>query len=196
MIWSVTGKPVACGWTADEHRPVEIVTPRLLLRDFSDADHASLHLSASDPEVTRYMDWGPNTVEDTAAFLAWARANAAGRPRALFNLAVVERGDGGLLGSVSLRVISPDHQRAEMGYMLARSRWGCGYGTEAARAVLGFALDKLRLHKVTATCDPENVGSARVLSKIGMHREGYLRDHLLIRGQWRDRLLFAAVADE
>lgn len=175
---------------------MELVTPRLLLRELSDADHDGVHLPASDPEVTRYMNWGPNTPEETATFLAEAQRNAARVPRTHFNLAVVERAGGGLIGTVGLRVTVPEHHRAELRYMLARPRWGHGYGSEAAGAVLGFALDGLRLHKVAATCDPENVASARVLAKIGMRREGYLRQHLLIRGQWRDRLLFAAVAGD
>jgi RimJ/RimL family protein N-acetyltransferase len=60
--------------------------------------------------------------------------------------------------------------------------------------VLAFGLNAGGLHRVTATCDPENAGSIRVLEKIGMHREGHLHDHYLIRGEWRDRLLYAAIA--
>jgi RimJ/RimL family protein N-acetyltransferase len=59
--------------------------------------------------------------------------------------------------------------------------------------MLRFGFDELGLHKISATCDPDNRGSARVLEKIGMRREGVLRDHFLIRGQWRDRLLWAVV---
>jgi len=59
---------------------------------------------------------------------------------------------------------------------------------------LDFGLSGGGLHRITATCDPENVGSARVLEKIGMVREGHLRDYFLIRGAWRDRLLYAALA--
>jgi [ribosomal protein S5]-alanine N-acetyltransferase len=83
-----------------------------------------------------------------------------------------------------------------MGFVLARSRWRNGYATEAAAALLRFGFQNLALHKVSATCDPANGGSARVLAKIGMRPEGHLHDHLHIRGQWRDRLLFAAVSAE
>jgi RimJ/RimL family protein N-acetyltransferase len=78
--------------------------------------------------------------------------------------------------------------------VLARSRWGHGFATESATAVLQLAFEGLALYKVTATYDPDNVASARVLTKIGMRREGHLHDHLLVRGRWRDRSLFAAVA--
>ncbi|MBO0871137.1 MAG: GNAT family N-acetyltransferase [Micromonosporaceae bacterium] len=209
MISSVTGEPVhphangaidqrgysvAVRRDTDEHLLVEFVTARLLLRELTDADHASVHGPATDPEVTRYTDWGPNTPQATAAFLAEAQRTAARRPRTHFTLAVVERRDGGLIGTVGLGVTSPEQHRGQMGYWVARPHWGCGYATAAARSVLDFAFDQLKLHKVVATCDPENAASARVLEKIGMQREGYLRGDRLIRGQWRDRLLFAAIA--
>jgi ribosomal-protein-alanine N-acetyltransferase len=76
---------------------------------------------------------------------------------------------------------------------LARPAWGHGYATEAAAAVLGFAFDRLDLHRLAATCDPGNEGSRRVLEKAGLSYEGHLRDCLHIRGEWRDRLLFAAI---
>ena len=50
------------------------------------------------------------------------------------------------------------------------------------------------IHRIYATCRPDNVGSWRVLEKMGMSREGLLRDHILIRGEWRDSLLYAAIA--
>jgi [ribosomal protein S5]-alanine N-acetyltransferase len=76
-------------------------------------------------------------------------------------------------------VVRPDH-------------WGQGYASEAAAAILHFAFASLGLHRVQATCRPENVASARVLEKIGMVEEGLLRDHIRIRGRWHDSLLYAA----
>jgi RimJ/RimL family protein N-acetyltransferase len=169
---------------------VETYTPRLYLRAFRRADHAAVHAYASDPLVCRYMDWGPNTIEDTTAFLDAVLYRKA---RGEFPLAIVERADRELIGAVELRVTSTSSRRGEMGYVLARARWGQGYATEAAAAVLAFGFERLGLHKVSATCDPENVASARVLEKVGLTREGYLREHLLVRGEWRDRLLFGAL---
>ena len=48
-----------------------------------------------------------------------------------------------------------------MGYTIARPAWGQGFGTEAAGAVLRFGFDRLGLHKVSATCDPANIGSVQ-----------------------------------
>jgi ribosomal-protein-alanine N-acetyltransferase len=165
-------------------------TGRLLLRPFRAADHAAVHAYASDPEVVRFMDYGPNTEAETAGFLAMAMAPRAGH----WPLAIVRHSDEAVLGAVDLHVESEQHRRGEMGYVLARAAWGHGYATEAAAALLEFGLTEAGLHRVSATCDPANAASARVLDKIGMRREGHLHDHFRVRGEWRDRLLYARVA--
>jgi RimJ/RimL family protein N-acetyltransferase len=172
---------------------VELLTPRLSLREFRDGDHAAVHAFASDPEVTRYTDWGPNDPDDTSVFLAKAAQNTSAQPRTRYPLAVVERAGDVLIGSVDIHVVSREHRRGEMGYVLNRSRWGHGYATEAAAAVLRFGFDRLGLHRISATCDPDNTASARVLERIGMRAEGHLREYLCIGGEWRDRLLYAAL---
>lgn len=64
--------------------------------------------------------------------------------------------------------------RAEIGYVLARSHWKRGYMTEAAHAVVEWALSQPEIFRVWAVCDVENVASAKMLEKIGMRREGIL----------------------
>jgi len=173
---------------------MELTTARLLLRPFRAGDHADLHVIAGDPEVVRWMDWGPNTPEETGVFLGYALASETETPRRTWKFAVVRAADEALIGSAELHIESPEHRRGTMGYLISPSAQGHGYATEAARAVLDFGLAGGGLHRITATCDPENVGSARVLEKIGMSREGRLRDHYLIRGEWRDRLMYAKLA--
>jgi [ribosomal protein S5]-alanine N-acetyltransferase len=99
-----------------------------------------------------------------------------------------------LIGSIELKVVSGEHRRGEIGYVLAHEWWGHGYATEATRRLLAFGFNELGLHKISATCDPENRASVPVLTKNGMHREGVLRDHIYVRGQWRDRLLSGVIA--
>lgn len=165
----------------------ELRTSRLQLRPFRVEDVPAVHAYASDPEVVRYMDWGPNTFAETEAFVS-----AAVNPIDGVHPFAVEHA-GALIGAVELRVTAAAHRRGEFGYVLAASAWGHGYATEAAGAVLAYAFDKIELHRVAATCDPANLASRRVLEKIGMKCEGHLRDYLYIRGEKRDRLLFAAL---
>jgi RimJ/RimL family protein N-acetyltransferase len=168
---------------------MELVTARLVLREFTRADFDAVHVFASDAESLTFVTWGPNTPDETRGFLAGWAAEQAAVPRTAYTLAVTEAG-GEPFGSIGIYRDGPHH--AEMGFAIRRDRWGQGYGTEAARAVLDFGFT-LGVHRVSATCRPENVGSSRVLEKIGMRREGHLSDHVLIRGDWRDSLLYAAI---
>ena len=172
---------------------MELKTPRLLLRPFRAGDHAAVHAFAADPQVVRWMDWGPNTPEETAVFLGISLQSEHETPRTHYRFAVVRSADDAVIGSAELHIESPEHRRGAMGYLIATPAQGQGFATEAARAVLTFGFEQAGLHRISATCDPENAGSARVLEKIGMQREGHLRDYFHIRGEWRDRLTYAAI---
>lgn len=98
-----------------------------------------------------------------------------------------------MIGSVAVWVDSAAHRRGEFGYVFHPRHWGRGYATEAAEMLLDIGFRTLGLHRVTATCHPDNVGSWRVLEKAGMTREARMRDHKLARGTWRDSLLYSAI---
>jgi len=169
----------------------ELTTERLLLRAFAPDDVEAVHAYAGDPEVCRYTDWGPNTPDQSAAFVDELQAASAAEQADSLTWAVTAAGN--VVGACSVTVTSRQHRRGVMGYVLAHTHWGQGYATEAAAAVLRFAREELGLQRVEATCRPDNVASQRVLRKIGMQREGLLRSHMLIRGRHVDSLLFSAV---
>lgn len=166
---------------------------RLTLREFADSDEEALHAFVSDPEVTRFTTWGPNTPADTRAFLDDVLDQARSADRDRFSLAAVDATTGDLLGSAELFVESREHLRGELGWVFDRAHWGRGYATEATRVLLRFAFDDLGLHRVAATCHPDNAASARVLEKAGLTFEGRMRGHMRVRDGWRDSLLYAVV---
>lgn len=169
----------------------DLKTDRLLLRDFLPTDVPGVHAYAADEQVCRYMDWGPNTLEQTRVFVEDTMAAASRPARESFTWAVTAGGE--VLGACSVTITSAEHLRGELGYVLARRFWGRGYATEAAESVLGFAREELGLQRVEATCRPANIASQRVLRRIGMQQEALLRSHMLIRGRREDSLLFARV---
>jgi [ribosomal protein S5]-alanine N-acetyltransferase len=173
---------------------VELRTPRLLLRELSMADLDAVHGYASDPEVTRYMSWGPNALDDTRSFLQFATSAANANPRVVYELGITESATGRLVGACGLH--ASDDGQAMLGYCLHREVWGMGYGTEAATAQLRFAFEQLRLHRVWAGTDPGNTGSARILEKLGMTLEGHLRENARVRSEWRDTIVFAILDHE
>jgi RimJ/RimL family protein N-acetyltransferase len=173
-----------------------IETPRLILRELGDNDAPAVQSYAGDIEVVRYLDWGPSTPEDTVRFLAVARAARDAVPRTAHHLAIVLKADGRLIGGCRIEIRSAAHGSGDLGYVLARQAWGHGYATEATRALLGFGFERLALHRIWATCDVENRASARVLEKVGMRREGHLRQNVRRKGEWGDSYLYAILAPE
>jgi RimJ/RimL family protein N-acetyltransferase len=112
-------------------------------------------------------------------------------PRIKFQFAVTLRSTGQLIGNCGIRRDSPEAREADMGYELDPQHWGNGYATEAARAVLDFGFSHMKVTRVTAWCIADNVGSARVLEKIGMKLEKRMPHHQYFKGRWWDTLWYA-----
>jgi [ribosomal protein S5]-alanine N-acetyltransferase len=167
---------------------MELQTKRLLLREYAVDDFAAVHAFASDVRIAEYVDWGPNSAGDTRHFLEMCVAAQGDAVRTNFTLAVTSA-NRDPFGSVGLSV---EKGRGELGYVIDRDHWGQGYATEAAAALLRFGKESLKLRDITATCRPDNTASARVLEKIGMVHVGTRTADKLIRGQWRDSLVFSA----
>jgi len=91
-----------------------------------------------------------------------------------FSWVLTPRDGTDILGMISA---TPDRQpwRWQVGYVLARPHWGCGFMTETVRAVVAMLLTQPGIQRVWAVVDEENIASMRVLEKAGLQREGFLR---------------------
>ncbi|MBC8138663.1 MAG: GNAT family N-acetyltransferase [Fibrella sp.] len=179
--------------------PPELFTERLRLCDFAEHDAAGLLAIFSDPLTVEFTEWEPfKTIADAEWLIEWARTAAGQDPRTVFAWAIHWRDaeNTPLLGIATLTIRDLPLGQGDIGYILDRSVWGRGVATEAARALLDFAFRQLRLHRVTGSCCPENIGSVRVLEKIGMRREGCLVKNIREKGQWRDTVIFALLESE
>jgi len=110
-------------------------------------------------------------------------------------LAIVAREGEALCGSVGLK-LDEKHASGELGYFVGVPYWGRGYGTEAAAALVGYGFEALGLHRVHAGHFAGNEASGRVLQKLGMKREGLLREHLLKDGAFVDIVVYGILARE
>jgi [ribosomal protein S5]-alanine N-acetyltransferase len=171
-------------------------TPRLLLRDFFEDDWPAVLTYQSDPRYLRYYHWTHRTEDDVRAFVQMFLDQQQEQPRQKFQLALVLKQDGRLIGNCGIRIDAPEQREANIGYELEPDSWGQGLATEATRAILHFGFETLGLHRIWACCIAGNAGSARVLTKIGMRREGCLREKEFIKGEWHDQLLFAILDHE
>ncbi len=175
---------------------IPIFTPRLLLRELRESDILAVQSYAGDDEVVRYCSFGPNEIDDTAAFILDAIARVQDKTRTFYTFAIESRETGCFIGCCGLGEISMPNLRGELGYVLDKPFWGHGYATEAAGALLSLAFDQLELHRVYARAAVENRASQRVLEKLGMVCEGVLRDDFFARGRWFSSVVYGILREE
>jgi RimJ/RimL family protein N-acetyltransferase len=138
-----------------------IATPRLLLRPYQAADSAALVRELNNFAVSQWtaripFPYGPGDAED---FLKLCREEAHG------NLRLAVSREGALIGGIGV-------EADEIGYWLAESHWGKGYGTEAARAVSDHAFEAMRLERMVARYRLGNEASRRILDGLGFSEIG------------------------
>ncbi len=144
-------------------------TDRLLLRELGDCDLADLLAMFSDPEVMRYY-LATKSIDETRAWLDWNLDSYAAYGHGLWAAVLHEWGEfAGQVGLVRQEV--DGHDEIELGYLLVRRHWGKGLATEAGRACLDYARDRLRCPRVVSLIDPRNEPSVRVAQRLGMQRE-------------------------
>ena len=109
---------------------------------------------------------------------------------------IIRNPDDAIIGGLTLANIRRGvAQAGSLGYWMGLPFVRCGYMTAAVRAVIPFAFNTLRLHRLEAACIPSNAGSIRLLENTGFVREGYAREYLCINGIWQDHLLYSRLKD-
>lgn len=148
---------------------VVIYTKRLVLRPLVPADLDTTHEYAGDRENTKYMVYLPNeTIEESKVFLQRVACEWAKPEPSFYEFAVVLAGRH--IGAVSL-CLDKDRREGELGWIIHCDYQGKGYATEAAKAVLEFAIEDLKVKRVVAHCDDRNAASREVMRKIGLSLE-------------------------
>jgi ribosomal-protein-alanine N-acetyltransferase len=173
-----------------------IESKRLILRDFRIEDWKAVHEYAKDPRAVAHLPWGPNSVDQTIEFVRKTIEDAARPNRRTFELAIVLRDEDRLIGGTGLRLSGTPNRDAGMVYVVHPAFWGRGIASETASAIIEFGFRKCGLHRIWAECDPANAASARVLEKVGMIREGLLRQHKWYKEDWRDSYLYSILYPE
>ncbi|MBT8488896.1 MAG: GNAT family N-acetyltransferase [Gemmatimonadetes bacterium] len=173
--------------------PKTLRTERLLLRPFQFGDVDDVYAYAKDPEWSRFLRVLPRPYDRIHAEQFIARQTLLDWIEHVAWAAVLK---DRVVGGIGLR-FNFENRHAELGYSIARSEWGNGYCTEAARAVIDAAFrtheDLIRVH---ARADENNTSSQRVMQKTGMTKEGVLRKFRVERGEAFDEAWHSILREE
>jgi RimJ/RimL family protein N-acetyltransferase len=151
-------------------------TDRLILRHLERDDLEGLYALYRDPEIRRYFPEGTLSRDETREELEWFLDGHPEHPE-LGLWATIHKESGEFIGRCGLLPWTIDERpEVEVAYLLAREFWGQGLATEAARAIVGHAFERLEVTRLVCLIDPANLASIRVAERIGMTFEKRLAD--------------------
>ena len=166
----------------------ELRTERLLLRPLAMSDSSAYLDIFSDARTLQYWSNEPicNLKEAESLIqqdIEWSESKNC------ICLGVALSDSNLLIGKITLFQLNEQNRRAEIGYILDRRQWGKGYMKEAVGWLLAYAFDVLKLHRLEADTDPQNLPSLALLEKFGFSREGRFRDRWWVHGKWHDSVM-------
>jgi ribosomal-protein-alanine N-acetyltransferase len=169
-----------------------IAGKRIFLRVPTSRDSGEfLALNRASARSHRGLVSPPNTPAQFTAFLKRSRRADS----ACFLICRVE--DDAIVGSINLsQIFLSGFRNAYLGYFIGAQYSGQGYMTEAVQLMLRYAFEHLKLHRLEANIQPENIASIALVKRAGFIREGYSRRYLKICGRWRDHERWAIIAED
>jgi len=165
------------------------------LRKLQLGDLDAVHALISRMDVVRYMLLPVCSREESEKFLRDSLQESPSEPWRSVVRAVSDSALGDLIGLCGV-VVLRGAQEGEIWYLVSPKWWRKGIATEAVKKLLDLGFGELGLHRMWATCLPENPASAHVLEKAGMRREGFLVKNLKIHGEWKSSYLYAMIEEE
>ena len=178
-----------------------IRTDRLTLRLMTEADVDDIHSYQSREDVCRYLLFEARSRDEVAAKVAQhaaATTLAADGDYLQLALELPASGDtpARVIGDSYFTLASLENSKGEIGWTLHPDFVGHGYASEAARAVLAIAFERIGLHRVVAELDPRNDASIALCKRLGMREEAYFVKDLWFRGDWGDTGMYAILREE
>jgi RimJ/RimL family protein N-acetyltransferase len=174
----------------------EIITSRLVLRKLNSADCETVFRYRTNPEVSRYQNWRPLTIEDARLFIESLARVEPDTPDSWFQLGITLQETRQLIGDCGLHFPANESYQAEIGITLDPAYQGQGYALETLTSVLDYLFRVLRKHRVFASVDPRNLPSVALLERVGMRKEAHFRESLWFKGEWADDVIYAILARE
>lgn len=172
-----------------------LIDSQTALRPWRDTDLEALVAACQDPEIARWTRVPENySATDAKAYLLQRYDMLFAGLAAPF--AIVQAPDGELLGSISLLRIAWEHQRAEVGYWLAREARGQGHATRAVQLLCAWGLTHLGLERIDLLAAAGNAPSQHVAERCGFTREAVMRSYARMSHERHDMVCFGLLASD
>ena len=173
----------------------EIELERLYLRPYTLADANDVQNLAGDWEIAKTTLNVPHPYEDGMAE-EWIKTHRKEFEKGnLVTLAITHHEEGYLIGTINIK-LNQKFENGELGYWIGKRYWNNGYCTEAAKGMLKYGFEELKLNRIYATYLKRNPASGKVMKKLGMKYEGTLREHVKRWGEFDDLVYYGLLKEE
>lgn len=173
----------------------DLHTPRLRIRALAPTDLHDLMDVNGDSEVTRFLPYA--TWADTQDAMSWFnRMQALRDSGAGVQLVLQSQESARVVGTVLLFKLDEPSARVELGYVLARTNWRQGLMKEALSALIMHCFDVVKLRRIEAEVNPDNIASDRLLAALGFVLEGRARQRWVAKGVAYDTHLWGLLAPD
>jgi len=170
-------------------------TERLTLRALESKDAPAVHRLAGAAEIADTTLTIPHPYPFHAAVEWIERAHKEWKAQTAYIFAITLSETHEFIGGIGLHLSMAD-QNAEIGFWVGKPYWNKGYTSEAARAVMHFGFETLKLHKIFGRHFPRNIASGRVMIKLGMKYEGHMREHVRKLDHFEDVMCYGILQTE
>jgi ribosomal-protein-alanine N-acetyltransferase len=167
-----------------------------ILRELNVDDIKSFYNYLSDPEVNRFIcdDDIPKTLHEAEIELNYWTDLFKNRRSVYW--AIAKKSNNQLIGTCGFNVWSRTHRRVEISYDLVRKEWGKGLMTKVLRSVCDIAFIRMNVNRIQATVAHDNIGSIKVLTKLGFKQEGSLREYGVLHGVKKDFYMYSLLSND
>lgn len=173
----------------------DVSTERLKLRKIEQEDVEDIFTFTSSPVGKEFLSWQPHdNIERTNGFVNSIITKYKNGSAAQWGIELVA--ENKIIGLTGFIDYSADNCRGEIAYIMSPYYEGKGYMTEANLAVINYGFEVIKLNRIQAKAELDNVGSQKVLERIGMKEEGTLRQFIFQKGKYRDYKMFAILSTE
>ncbi|MBI5840519.1 MAG: GNAT family N-acetyltransferase [Chloroflexi bacterium] len=163
---------------------------------FNDAGDLYMAVRESMADLKPWMSWAHNDYAQSEARDYIAVVRARWGENVMYSFAITDARSGAFIGACSLSHIHPVYFHCNLGYWIRTSQRGRGAAGQAARMAAHFAFEKLRLVRVEVVVAVGNEASLKVAEKIGAHREGILRNRILVGKEAHDAVMFSFIPQD
>jgi len=170
-------------------------TKRLQLRPININDTYAIFNYRSDAEANRFQGWIPKSIADVEVFIG-KLAQKPNLSETWYQLALIEKETGHFVGDIGIHFIGDKNLQVELGYTVAKEKQGLSYATEAVKSIIDYLFHSLNKHRITASADPKNTPSIKVLEKLGFRKEAHFIESYYQDGKWLDDVVYALLAKE